>query len=214
VSYTVHVVPNYYAQATLASQTGETADVNVNIFSFIGPAVFDSTAGEFVGDAIKQFYVDVRTAGGIKGMAQNGHTIKMYSATTLPPNYPIDEYAFNLPVAPGAIEMPLEVALCVSYANDSATIVPRARRRGRIYISGWGESDNTSGRPVSTAYGGLVTAYETYADTLNADPDYEAGVWSRTNGIIYPIERIWADNEWDTQRSRGGKSTARTTVTL
>jgi len=205
---------NYYAQCTLAAQTGETADVNVNLFSFIGPAVFTSTEGEFVGDTIKQFYVDVRTAGGIKGMAQNGHVIKIYSAVTTPPNYPIDTYSFNLPAAPGAIDLPLEVALCVSYANDSAVIVPRARRRGRIYISGWGESDNTAGRPVSTAYEGLTAAYEDYCNTLNADTDFQASVWSRTNGILYPIERIWADNEWDTQRSRGGKSTARSTVVL
>jgi len=205
---------NYYAQATLAAQTGETADSNVNIFAFEGPAVFTPTEGTFIKDGILAFYTAVRTAGGIKGMAQNGHTVKIYAASTTPPNYPIDESSFNLPSPPGAIEMPLEVALCVSYACDSATIVPRARRRGRIYISGWGETDNTAGRPVSTAYGGLVTAYEAWCDYVNADADFTASIWSRTNNSLYPIERVWADNEWDTQRSRGGKSTARTTVTI
>lgn len=206
---------NYYAQATLAAQTGETADVNVNLFAFTGPAVFTSTEGEFVGDTIKAFYNALNNGAiCLQGRAQNGHTIKIYSAVTTTPNYPIDEYAFNLTAAPSALDLPAEVCLCVSYANDSATIVPRARRRGRIYLSGFSESRNTAGRPTSVAYQGVADAYEDYAEALNVDADFQACIWSRANASLYPIERVWADDEWDTQRSRGGKSTTRYEVVV
>lgn len=206
---------NYYAQSSIAASTGETADVNCNVFAFIGPAVFTSTEGEFVGDTISAFYNRLNdNAVCMRGRAQNGHSIKIYVATTTPPNYPIDEYSFNLTNAPGALDLPSEMALCVSYANDSATIVPRARRRGRIYLSGFAESQNTTGRPTAVTYEGLVTEYSLYCDEMNAEADFSAGIWSRTNATIYPIERVWADNEWDTQRSRGGKSTARDTQTI
>lgn len=205
---------NYYASAALAATSGETADVNVNTFAFIGPAVFTPTEGEFVKDTIKGFYDALVTLGALKGRAQNGHTVKIYAATTATPNYPIDESGFNLASAPAAVDLPLEVNLCVSYANDSATIVPRARRRGRIYISGWGEAANTVGRPTSFYYEGLATAYAAYCDALNAEPDFAAAIWSRTNASLYGIERVWTDDEWDTMRSRGGKATVRNTITI
>lgn len=204
---------NYYAQATLAAASGETADVNVNIFSFIGPNVFTPTEGNLVNGWISDFYDTLETNNVLCGRAQTGHTIKIYPAVTTTPNYPIDESSFNLTGSPPGVDLPLEVNLCISYANDSATIVPRARRRGRIYISGFTELMNTAGRPTSTVYQLLADTYLAYVDAMNAEPDFAAAIWSRTNGSLYPIERIWCDDEWDTMRSRGGKSTTRYTVT-
>jgi len=202
---------NYYAQVALASVTGESADVNVNTFAVTGPAVFTPTQGEFWTDAIKAFYDELQQASALLGRATTGHVVKMYAATLATPNYPIDENGFNLAFAPAGVELPLEVSLCISYANDSATIVPRARRRGRIYIPGFGEGQNAGGRPNSTIIGALADAYETYIDTINADSDWTACVWSRVNSSLYPIERLWVDDEWDTVRSRGGKATTRQT---
>lgn len=202
---------NYYATANLASQTGETADVNVNTFAFIGPDVFTPTEGNFINVTIKAFYDTLRLAGAICGRATTGHVVKIYSATSFTPNYPIDESSFALAGTVPAIELPAEVTLAISYANDSASIVPRARRRGRIYIGAHAEAQNAAGRPSTTIVSALAGAYEVYCETLNADPDFQACVWSRTNASLYPIERCWVDNEWDTMRSRGGKSTSRDT---
>lgn len=204
---------NYYAQVTLAAASGETADANVNTFAFIGPAVFTPTEAAHFQACVEPFYETLRGLPALNGRAQLGHTIKIYSAVTTTPNYPIDEASMSLGGTPTAVDMPLEVNLCVSYANDSATIVPRARRRGRIYVGGWPEASNTSGRPTSVYYEALADAYVQYVDDLNTEPDFTAAIWSRTNGSLYPIERVWVDDEWDTVRSRGGKSTVRYTVT-
>lgn len=205
---------NYYAQAILAAQTGETADANVNTFAFIGPAVFTPTEGQFITDSIEAFYEACIAIGALRGRTQAGHVVKIYAATTAAPNYPIDENGFAFAGVPNPADLPLEVQLCASYANDSATIVPRARRRGRIYIGGWGEASNGVARPSTTAYEGLAAAYATYCDTINAEADFTAAVWSRSNSSLYAIERVWCDDEWDTMRSRGGKSTIRETVVV
>lgn len=205
---------NYYAQAILAPASGLSEDVNVNTFAFVGPNVFTTTEGNAVNDCIRPFYNTMLAAGALKGRAAVGHSIKIYAATTVTPNYPIDETSFILNATPGAVELPLEVNLCVSYACDSATIVPRARRRGRIYIGGWDSTNNDTGRPTADTIEDLANAYTAYCDALNAIADFTASVWSRANASLYPIERVWCDNEWDTVRSRGGRSTDRYTTSV
>lgn len=202
---------NYYCQATLAASTGETADVNVNTFAAVGPNVITDAEFEDWGDCIIAFYNVCNAANGfLCGRAQNGHLLKFYSAVTTVPNYPLHEYSFNLANATGSVGLPLEVSLCASYQCDSATTVPVRRRRGRIYIPGFSEAANDTGRPSSTVVSSLADAYRDYCEAVNALPDFTASVWSRANASLYPVERVWVDNEWDTMRSRGGKSTLRT----
>lgn len=206
---------NYYCQATLAAKTGETADVNVNIFAATGPNVITDAEFEDWGDIIITMYNTMNFVHGfLNGRAQNGHMLKFYSAVTTTPNYPLHEYSFNLAADPGDVQMPLEVSLCASYQCDSATTVPLRRRRGRIYISGFTEAQNDAGRPASGVTSDLADAYRDYAEATNNLADFRACVWSRANASLYPIERVWVDNEWDTMRSRGGKSTARTDLVV
>lgn len=201
---------NYYVQVALAAQTGETADVNVNVLAAVGPAVITSVEFELWADAIKSLYNTYNFIGGVlNGRAQNGHTLKFYNAVTTVPNYPLYESGFNFTAAPGAIDLPLEVSLCVSYQCDSAVVVPVRRRRGRIYISGFTEAQNTGGRPTAATCEHLGSEFRDYVEAVNGIADFTASIWSRTNGSLYPIERTWCDNEWDTMRSRGGKSTIR-----
>jgi len=202
---------NLYAQASLAAASGETADVNVNIFAATYDGTFGSTQANAWAAAIELFYETVLINAGLKGRAQNGHVIKMYNAVTTTPNYPISEHTFNLASSPGAIDLPLEVNLCVSYQCDSATTVPTRRRRGRIYLSGWGEGQNVAGRPTTTIYPPLAQAYRDYVEDVNAITGMVGCIWSRANASLYPVERVWADDEWDTMRSRGGKATTRST---
>ena len=205
---------NYYIQAILASKTGNTEDVNTNIFAGTHAGVITQSQYEDWRTAVIEFYNQVEINGGCQGRAQTGHVIKMYATTGTTPNYPIYESAFQLTNDPGGIDLPAEVSLCVSYANDSLSLIPRGRRRGRIYISEWPEGANADGRPDNTVSDVLCLKYKEYADDTNAVTDLTAGVWSRKNSTVYAIERVWCDNEWDTMRSRGGKSTYRKTLSV
>lgn len=205
---------NYHVQVTLAAQSGETADAQVNTFAFISTGGLDSPSAAAYTAVLLAYYDSLRGLGALKGVAQNGHVVKYYNAVTTTPNYPLFTNGFNLTVAPGAIDLPLEVSLCVSFANDSVTTVSPRRRRGRIYVSGWGEVDNTAGRPISGTYVGMADLYRDFVEAANALSGVSQCVWSRTDGTLYPIERVWCDNEWDTMRSRGGKSTARETYMI
>jgi hypothetical protein len=201
-----------YAQVTLISASGNSEDNQSNIFAVASPASVSAAAADDWRDAIKQFYDSCYANGALRGMAQNNHLIKFYEIPGITPNYPVEERTFNLGVAPAAIDQPMELALCVSYKNVSLNSVPRARRRGRIYISGWSETVNVSGRPQTSIYEQLADDYADYALAVNLIPDFTAGVWSRVDEEVYPIEDVWCDNEWDVQRRRGGKATARYTV--
>lgn len=205
---------NYYAQVAVAALTGETADVNVNVFAVQCASTLDGTKAAAWRDALITFYDECLTQGAMRGRARTGHTVKFLKATRSVPNYPLFQYDWALVGTPPALDLPAEVALCASYANDTEALVPRARRRGRIYISGWASSINASGRPVSAGYNGLEGAYSDYCIEVNGIGDLTAGVWSRTTGDVFKIDRVWVDNEWDTQRRRGGKATVRATQVI
>jgi len=207
-------MPDFYAQTTLLALSGETADNQSNIFAFESTGGLDSGSAIAFTNVLTDYYNALRSAGALRGLAQNAHQVKYYAAVTSVPNYPLFTNSFNLSTPPGAIDLPLEVALCVSYANDSETSISAKRRRGRNYVSGWGEGDNTAGRPITGTVTGLLNAYVDYVNDANALSGVTASVWSRANAALYPIERVWVDNEWDTMRSRGGKSTSRETTLI
>ncbi len=207
-------MPNYYATTSILSNTGASRDTVSNNFAVIAEADITSGQMDDWADAIAGFYDDCRAASAMLGRAQNGHGIKFLAADGSVPNYPIQENSFNFPTAPGPIQLPNEVSLCVSYIADSPSGVPRARRRGRIYISGWNEDVNTSGRPTSAYIELLVDAYRDYAEAVNGISGLTAGVWSRVGATVYALNRCWVDNEWDTMRSRGGRATSRTELVI
>jgi len=208
-------MPACFAQVILQPASGASEDVQVNGFAtqVTGLELSLTDANTWVSN-LKDFYDDVRSLGGCRGLEQNNHLVKIYDIAGAAPNYPLYELTFDLASAVTNIGMPMELALAVSYSNVSETTVPRARRRGRIYISGWGDASNDQGRPTTAVYEGLATAYDDYVDAQNAVSDFTAGVWSRVDGLVYPIETVWCDNEWDTQRRRGGRPTARYTLTI
>jgi len=207
-------MPSYHVIVTLQAATGETADNQVNTFAFESTGGLDSGSAAAYTVLLKNMYDSLRTSGALLGLAQNAHVVKYYNAVTSVPNYPLFTNTFNLATAPGAIDLPLEVSLCVSYANDSETSVAAPRRRGRIYVSGYGETSNTAGRPTSGVVTNLCDIYRDYVEAANLLSGVTACIWSRANGALYPIERVWVDNEWDTMRSRGGKSTSRDTLII
>ena len=201
------------AQVTLITKTLDSADYQTNGF-YVSDSGYTTAELDSWAAAIKTFYDDVYTDGGMRGFEQNNHIIKFYDVVGTPPNYPVYETSFNLTALPAAVELPMELCLAVSYKNNSSNNVLRARRRGRIYISGWATARNSQGRPDSAAYTGLATAYKDYCDTVNTIGSLTAVIYSRVQDIVNNVEEVWCDNEWDTQRRRGGEATTRTTLTV
>lgn len=208
-------MPSYFAQAILRSSSGQAADDQVNTFAIGQIGALNLTLATAWVARMKTFYDTLNASTALKGRTQNGHLVKIYSTTGAAPNYPLFEIPFNLAAAVGSVDIPLEVNLCVSYMNTAATTIPRARRRGRIFISGWTAVANSAGRPTTSSINLLGNAYKAYVTGTNLDlPDLDAGVWSRVNNTVYPVDTIWVDNEWDTMRSRGGRATVRTNFNL
>lgn len=205
---------SYFAQSIVRRSSGQSEDDMVNTFACGQIGNLDLTYATSWAATIKAFYEEVKTSGGMRGCAQNGHLVKIYTVGAVAPNYPLFELPWAFDAAPTGIELPMEVALCASYSNTLATTVPRARRRGRIYLSGWSELANAEGRPQSGAYAALALSYKDYAVAFNALGTLDAGIWSRANATVYPVDTFWSDNEWDTMRSRGGKATIRSTQLL
>jgi len=203
----------YLAQTTLLTAGADPADNQSNGFYVSGTPASTGEMDSWA-TAIKTFYEACKTAGAMRGMAQNNHIIKFYDVTQPAPNYPVYETTFDFGFAPGAVELPLEVALCVSYKNNSLNTVLRARRRGRVYVSGWGTTQNSVGRPTSTAYTALANAYADYCDDVNVIGGLTAGIYSRVQDIVSEVEEVWCDNAWDTQRRRGVTPSARVSVAV
>lgn len=202
----------YHAQCIIQASSGASRDANVTTFAAQGDTAITSTEAIAWLAAVKQLFEDMKSYSAMRGRAQTGHRFKIYDIDTPEPNYPIFDLPWAFDGAVGAVELPLEVQLCISYANNSAFTFPRARRRGRIYIGGWASTRNDAGRPDTAVREGLPVSYLNYVVELLAETSLFAGVWSRSADDVFPIETVWVDNEWDTMRSRGGRSTARTTV--
>jgi len=207
-------MPNYSVTVTLQAQSGETADNQINTFAFFSLTALDEGRADDYVAHLANLYDILTLSDCLCGIDTNAHVVKFYNAVTTPGNYPLFTKTFNIAHGPSSIDLPLEVSLCISYANDTQTDIAPARRRGRIYISGHKEADNTAGRPTSGKILNVVNAYASFVDDVNTISGFEAGIWSRAEGEVYRIERVWVDNEWDTMRSRGGQSTARSTVMI
>lgn len=125
--------------------------------------------------------------------------------------------------------LPHEVALCLSFHGDVSALGeegpvdpvtgkktrPRARRRGRVFIGPLSSSalaavNDVPGRPLPE----LVTMISLAANRMMIDssglaPGMKWAVHSRKTGEMHDVVGGFVDNEFDTQRRRGGVSTSR-----
>jgi len=132
-------------------------------------------------------------------------TVKAYDVSRPKPNFPLYERTDNLGLAPAAVG-PREIALCLSfYAGQN---IPR--RRGRLYIPVfWASSQSVSSeRPSQTAIDKVAALVPILTALGGVDVDWS--VWSKTDGSARAVTNWWVDNEWDVQRMRGLRGTART----
>lgn len=129
--------------------------------------------------------------------------VKSYDAQGTPPVFPNGTATKNVGVV-GSSASPREVALCLSfYAGQN-----RPRRRGRLYIpapllSGASVSMRPSAANITNVAG--IVPILTGLGGTNVD----WVVYSRADDEAHPVSNWWIDDEWDTQRSRGGRAIGR-----
>lgn len=131
-------------------------------------------------------------------------------------------------------DLPNEVSVCLSFRNTGVTVEdvpggapgpvgdtrPANRARGRIYLGPLDASaltmDASSGdsRP-SAAYTALVrAAAKQFLGNATLAHNWVWAVWSRKGATLNPVNQVSTDDAADTQRRRGIRPTARTTLAL
>lgn len=199
----------YKCQASLQAVSGVSADLHVNTF-YIETDDWSQQLAQDWGTLIETFYTEIKPAM-LNGYQGDSLLLKQYDLeTTNVPNYPVYEWTGDVGAPSVAFTMPPEIALCVSYRNVTYPNVPRARRRGRIYIGGHTEQTNgLDGRPEEDACVALRDAFRDYVTAVRALSGSSLPViYSPTQfGAAYPIEEVYVDNEWDIQRRRGREAT-------
>lgn len=130
-----------------------------------------------------------------------------------PPHNPVGEHIRNAGVSPGSV-IPREVALCLSFRADQN--VPR--RRGRIFLPVFtcgavgSIRDQLTVRPGATLRDRVMLLASEFSGIGGADVDWS--VYSGLDQAARKVEHAWVDDEWDTQRRRGLRSTARTEAAI
>jgi hypothetical protein len=128
--------------------------------------------------------------------------VRIYDAEEAAPAFPKAVATRNESVIASS-NWPREVAVCLSYYAGQN--VPR--RRGRLYVPvGVCGSANTL-RPSSALMQKVGDLATIFADLGGTDVDWI--IWSRASLTARSATNWWVDDEWDTMRSRGMRSTTR-----
>lgn len=129
-------------------------------------------------------------------------SVKLYDAQKAPPNLPLAT-ASQAGTGPLVTAVPREVALCLSFYST----YNRPRYRGRIYVPATMLGGATSLRPT----GAQITQCMKWADAFKSGlpAAHNWVVFSPTDNVSRGVSNYFVDDEWDTVRSRGLRSTTR-----
>jgi hypothetical protein len=136
-------------------------------------------------------------------------TVKLYDAQSAPPNTPVGEAVRNTALTPTSY-VPRELALCLSYYAE----VNSPRRRGRLYVPPVymaAGPETPTVRPNSAWRTKVAALVPILAGLGGVDVDWV--VFSRRDNVARKVTNWFIDDEWDTMRSRGLRSTTRDTGT-
>lgn len=131
-------------------------------------------------------------------------TVKLYEIGLPEPNRPKAIKVLKAgQFAEGSV--PREIAMCLSFYGGQNT----PRQRGRLYIPFWAlSSGSTVGvRPTQAVIDKCAELGPILANLGGANVDWI--VWSRKNNSATQVTNYFVDDEWDTQRRRGLRPTAR-----
>jgi hypothetical protein len=142
------------------------------------------------------------------GLTLTQMNCKAYDAQGTAPVYP----QADVTTGTGGIQVASlnrDVALCLSYFATHN----RPRTRGRLYIPVCciGQAPNAA-KASSTNMQRVADLVPILTDLGGADVDW--CVYSRRDDTARTVTNWYVDNEWDTQRRRGTKSTARLAGTV
>lgn len=202
-------------QAALPAITGLPRDNVVNTFHFVVDAA-DEPTGAAILDAIEAFYDPLSDLYSTSVRFLDGVNVAMYDLDDPEPRLPFFESSFTLsPTPASAINLPNEVAVCLSYRAEYSSGGGNGRRRGRIFLGPFNaEVLGTSTSNPPTIDEGTITAIGVAVEALvTALPSGAAwAVFSRAGSQSHLLTEWWVDNEWDTQRRRGRRATSRVVV--
>jgi hypothetical protein len=192
-------------QARLHSRTELPRDDTVNVLHYITPVA--ASFGHYTGGVADAYvaHLDGRI-GGVTGVTCTAYDLS--NAKPRPPQN-VEHRDFTITGAP----MPREVALCLSFFADRNL----KRHRGRIYVGPWLQSQGAE-RPSEDLRTRLIALAQAFSDVGTTGPIVHISgvdgwaVQSIADSALRIITDAWVDDEWDTQRRRGLKSTARSTV--
>jgi len=224
----------YEGQCTIPYWSALPTDVVTNTFHFRWANTSPPTTPDYVAleTAIQTFYATIFTNTGGVQMAQYMRPAntrwKLYDLETAKPRVPVRNVALPLTVAQDTNPTLLpEAAICLSYSAEVISGDNAARRRGRIYLGGLGNSceglGNATATPIVTsnattkgcaamkALANLSLTYDWFWSVYSPTTNAQTGSISQS---FNAITHGFVDNEFDTQRRRGRTAGSRMTWTL
>jgi hypothetical protein len=99
--------------------------------------------------------------------------------------------------------IPREIALCLSFKGGPGA----PRNRGRLYVPAWWAGSGSANRPADSDLNQVLQLGQHLFDVGGENVQWI--VWSRVARLATGINQVWVDDEWDTQRRRGFRSTKR-----
>lgn len=136
-------------------------------------------------------------------LGQHETRVTAYDQEQAKPSYPVAQWINDPGMAPTSA-VPREVALCLSFYADRN--IPR--HRGRIYLPMCTTGHTNLGvRPTDGELNNALDMADAFKNLGGADVDWQ--VWSIADDTGRNVQQAWCDDEWDTMRSRGMRSTKR-----
>lgn len=212
---------NYQFQYTIPYFTNLPTDVITNDWSMFWPIGTPAESDfENARDRLMAFYSAVYQIGGGSNTGAPwvvfaDASLKVYNRGDAPPRAPVYEAAAPITADQAASSyLPPEAAICLSFQAAQVSGVPQSRRRGRVFLGGFGIAmtpgdDNEFPVVDPIIRLGICSAAEDLLAGLTTD-GWVWSVWSRVNASGSAVTNGWVDDAIDTQRRRGVAPTVRT----
>lgn len=199
----------YKVQVVLEHDSALPEDVTVNTWCVTTPATGNLAALEdFVGE-LQAFYetVDAQLSSRLSGIIR----YKAYDLSDPTPRVPVYQAADT--ITPGTSAAPGQLSICMSFQGVTASGLPQARRRGRVYLGPVNVESiaPATGRLEAGTRGAVATAGDTLVTVSKAATDWEWSVFSDTNNSAVSVDNGWVDDKFDTQRRRAERALLRST---
>lgn len=198
----------YKVTVELESATGLPRDAQQNTWWFDGPDSPSVPQWEQFRSRLVSFYNSWGTSRSQLALSGAGRLLARDTELPAPaePVYesPITVTKQNLP------PLPFDCAAVVTFAAQPVSGIRVQSLRNRIYLGGLttGPNDPT-GRISSSFRTTVATGYNALVSALEADGEFEHVVYSTKRDEVFTVWNAWMDNQWDTQRRRDQKATAR-----